>query len=331
MKCLAIADLFITKEMMKQGLVKLEKSGVDVTVREWKHESLELLQKDNLAIEQGGSEVVKLPDELLEQIESFDMLITQFAPINERVIKFATNLKVIGVLRGGTENINEELAKQRNIDVINTPGRNARSVAEFTVGLILAEMRNIARSHAALKQGKWRKDFPNSEFVPELEDRTIGIIGYGNIGQLVARFMRGFDTRIIFHDPYFNGQTDFENVELDQLLRESDIITLHGRLTDETKHMIKFKHFRAMKQTAIIVNTARSGLIKEDDLIKALQEGEIAGAAIDTFDHEPLDQSSPFFSLDNVTITSHMAGSTQDAFRNTPKKLAERILGMSLV
>ncbi|AXN41387.1 2-hydroxyacid dehydrogenase [Peribacillus butanolivorans] len=326
MKCLAIADLFITKDMMVQGLKKLVEAGIDVTVREWIHENLEQLQKDNLTIEYGGSEVVELPDSLLEDIETFDIVITQFAPINTKLILAASNLKLIGVLRGGTENVNEALAKDRNIEVINTPGRNARSVAEFTVGLILSEIRNIARSHASLKQGKWRKDFPNGAFVPELEERTIGLIGFGNIGQLVGRFLNGFDARIIFYDPYYKGQNDFEQVDLNTLLAQSDVVSMHGRLTEETKDMIRYQHFQQMKNTAIIVNTARSGLIKEDDLIQALQNNEIAGAAIDTFDHEPLGDNSPFLQLDNVTITSHMAGSTNDAFRNTPKKLAERLL-----
>ncbi len=326
MKCLAIADLFITKEMMETGLTPLTEAGIDVTVREWRHENLEQLQKDNLQIEQKGSEALQLPDFLLENIKTFDVIITQFAPINEKVLNAAEKLKIIGVLRGGTENINETLAKEKEIEIINTPGRNARSVAEFTVGLILSEIRNIARSHAALKNGEWRKDFPNSADVPELEGRTIGIIGFGNIGQLVGRLLNGFDTRILFYDPYFRGSTSFEQVDFDTLLVQSDIISMHGRLTEETKNMIRMEHFRKMKRTAVIINTARSGLIKEKDLVRALQNKEIAGAAIDTFDHEPLEPDSAFLHLDNVTLTSHMAGSTTDAFRHTPKKLAKRLL-----
>lgn len=311
---------------MEEGLKELAKAGIDVTIREWKHKNLEELQKDNLAIEQGGSEAVNLPQTLLKDIETFDILITQFAPINEKVIRAAQQLKVIGVLRGGKENINEKLAKEKNIKVINTPGRNARSVAEFTVGLILSEMRNIARSHAALKKGRWRKDFPNSAFVPELEDRTVGLIGLGNIGRLVGRFLSGFDMRVIFYDPYFNGQTDYEQVNLDTLLKQSDVVSMHARLTEETKHMIRFEHFQKMRDTAIFVNSARSGLVKEDDLIKALRYNEIAGAALDTFDREPLPDNSPLVQLDNVTLTSHLAGSTNDAFRNTPKKLSKYLI-----
>ncbi|MFD1412212.1 2-hydroxyacid dehydrogenase [Oceanobacillus jeddahense] len=327
MKCLAFADLFIPKEMMQAGLKKLEDQGVEVTVREWTHNNIEALQEDNLAVEQGGSEVISLPDSLLEDIDTFDMIITQFAPINKKVLKAAANLKLIGVLRGGTENINHDIANDLNIDVYNTPGRNARSVAEFAVGLILAEIRNITRAHTALKDGNWRKDFPNSATIPELGGRTVGIIGYGNIGQLVGRFLTAFDMNVIFYDPYFKGETNSQQIDhLDTLLEKADVVTLHGRLTEDTKHMIRYEHFQKMKETAIFVNSARSGLVNEQDLVRALQEKEIMGAAIDTFDEEPLPSNSPFLQLDNVTITTHLAGSTNDAFKNTPNLLVTRLL-----
>lgn len=326
MKCLAIADLFIPKEMMEQGLSKLVKAGMDLTVKEWTHDRLEELQKVNLEIEQGGSEVVAMPHMLFEDIDQYEIIITQFAPIQEKVIVSARNLKLIGVLRGGVENINQAKAAEKGIVVLNTPGRNARSVAEFTVGMILAEIRNIARSHAALKEGQWRKDFSNTAFIPELEDRTVGIVGFGHIGQLVAKFLSGFDARILFYDPYYKGETNVKQVELNELLQQSDIVSLHGRLTEETTNMIAYEQLKMMKETAILVNTARSGLIQEEDFLLAMQNKLIAGAAIDTFDHEPLGKDSPFLALDNVTITAHLAGSTSDAFRNTPKKLAERVL-----
>ncbi len=312
--------------MMEQGLSKLVDAGIDVTVKEWRHDRLEELQKVNLEIEQGGSEVVEMPHMLFEDIDQYELIITQFAPIQEKVIVSARNLKLIGVLRGGMENINQAKAAEKGIAILNTPGRNARSVAEFTVGMILAEIRNIARSHAALKEGKWRKDFSNTAFIPELEGRTVGIVGFGHIGQLVAKLLSGFEARILFYDPYFKGETHFKQVELNELLQQSDIVSLHGRLTEETTNMIAYEQLKMMKESAILVNTARSGLIQEEDFLLAMQNKLIAGAAIDTFDHEPLRKDSPFLTLDNVTITAHLAGSTSDAFRNTPKKLAERVL-----
>lgn len=327
MKCLAIADLFIDVPMMEAGLAPLRARGIEVEIRQWRHPSIEKLQQDNLRVELEGAEALALPGELLRGAEDVDILITQFAPVNEAVLKALPRLKLIGVLRGGTENVNHDAARARGIEVLNTPGRNARSVAEFTVGMMLAEMRNIARCHAALRQGCWRPDNPNQQAVAELGNKVIGLVGFGNIAQRVARLLDGFGVRIIFYDKYVQGHERYQQVDsLDQLVSQADVVSLHARLTQETHHLINAHHFRLMKQSAIIVNTARSGLINEADLIAALQAGEIMGAALDTFDDEPLADDSAFYSLNNVTITPHIAGSTRDAFSHSPALLAGILL-----
>ena len=145
MKCLAITDLFINAAMMESGLKALRDNGIEVEVREWSHGSVEKLQEDNLRVEQEGAEAVALPEALLQGTDDIDILITQFAPVNTAVFDKLPKLKYVGVLRGGVENVNLQVANARGVEVMNTPGRNARSVAEFTVGMILAEMRNIAR------------------------------------------------------------------------------------------------------------------------------------------------------------------------------------------
>ncbi|MFS0785897.1 2-hydroxyacid dehydrogenase [Shouchella sp. 1P09AA] len=326
MKCLAIADLLISQDMLKQGLATLEEKGIEVTIREWRHEHVEDLQKDNLRIEQDGADAVMLPETLTRDIDQYDLIMTQFAPLNRAVLAAARNVSIIGVLRGGIENIDVEEADARGIKVINTPGRNARSVAEYTVGMMIAEMRNIGRSHASIMNGHWQKDFANQDHIPELGRQTVGLIGYGHIGQLVAKYLGVFGTNILFYDPYFQGETVCTQVELDELLHASDVVSLHGRLTAETKGMLGDEQFRKMKRTAILINTARSGLVKEEALVRALQENIIAGAALDTFDYEPLKKDSRFLSLNNVTLTAHLAGSTIDAFRHTPTLLAERVM-----
>jgi D-3-phosphoglycerate dehydrogenase len=207
MNVLAIGDRFIPAEVMTAGLEKLKARGAQVTVREWQHPSLEALQRDNLIIEQGGPDAIKLPAELTADVAQYDLIIVQFPPICQEVISRARNLKFIGVLRAGTENIACDYAATRGIQVINTPGRNARAVAEFTAALMFAETRNIARSHAALKQTEWRKDFPNSAAIPEVYGKTIGIVGYGNIGRMVAGFLQAFGARIVFYDPFVTGTT----------------------------------------------------------------------------------------------------------------------------
>lgn len=327
MKCLAIADLFIDKPTMAMGLEKLRKQGFDVIVRQWDHPSIEKLQEDNLQVEQHGAEAVTLPIELYSDLQDVELVITQFAPINQAVIDKLPQLKFIGVLRGGIENINKDYAEAKGIKVMNTPGRNARSVAEFTVGMMLAETRNIARAHDALKDKHWRKDFPNADVIPEIGGKTIGLVGFGHIAQLVAKFLKGFDANILFYDKYVDHCEGYTKVEsLEELVKVADIISLHARLSPETQNLINEKHFKLMKQTAVIINTARSGLINERDLLQALKERRIMGAAIDTFDDEPLKEDSEFYVLDNVTITPHMAGSTLDAFSNTPKLFAELFL-----
>ena len=327
MKCLAIADLFINKAMMEAGLNALRDKGIDVEVREWSHDSIEKLQEDNLRVEQEGAEAVTLPTALLEGADDVEILITQFAPVNTAVLDKLPKLKYIGVLRGGVENVNQQVALARGIEVMNTPGRNARSVAEFTVGMMLAEMRNIARSHDALRDKFWRKDSPNHQAIPELGGKVVGLVGLGHIAQLVAGFLSAFGTEIIFYDKYVSGHERYEKVDtLDELVTRADVVSLHARMTPETENLINAHHFGLMKSSAIIVNTARSGLINERDLIDALQTGKIMGAALDTFDDEPLPDDSAFYLLNNVTITPHIAGSTLDAFSNSPKLFAEILL-----
>ena len=327
MKCLAIADLFINKAMMAAGLSALRDKGIDVEVREWSHASVEKLQEDNLRVEQEGAEAVALPAALLQDADDVEILITQFAPVNTAVPDRLPKLKYIGVLRGGVENVNQQVALARGIEVMNTPGRNARSVAECTVGMMLAEMRNIARSHDALRDKFWRKDSPNHQAIPELGGKVVGLVGLGHIAQLVAGFLSAFGTEIIFYDKYVSGHERYEKVDtLDELVTRADVVSLHARMTPETENLINAHHFGLMKSSAIIVNTARSGLINERDLIDALQTGKIMGAALDTFDDEPLPDDSAFYLLNNVTITPHIAGSTLDAFSNSPKLFAEILL-----
>jgi D-3-phosphoglycerate dehydrogenase len=323
MRLLAIADTYIPAEIMGAGLAPLADCGVEIVVRQWTHDSLIALQEANLAIEQGGPEAVPLPDELSADLESFDMLVVQFAPVPARWLHRAAALRVIGVLRGGTENVDVAEATARGICVLNTPGRNARAVAECTLGLILAEVRNIARAHAGLRQGRWEREFPNTQEIPELYGKTVGLIGYGAVARLVAHYLVAFGSRIIAYDPYCPGDAaPAELVSLDELLRTADVISLHARLTPDNQHLLGAAELAKMKPSAILVNTARSGLIDEAALVDALTAGRIQGAALDVFDCEPLPLDHPLLRLANVTVTPHLAGSTIDAFRNSPRLLA---------
>lgn len=327
MKLLAISDTYIPYEYMRQGLMPLAAHGVEVEVRRWEHASLIELQQANLAIEQGGPDAVELPAALLAGVDAFQIVVVQFAPIGQRFLEAATSLRVIGVMRGGTENVVLEQATARNICVLNTPGRNARAVAECTLGLMLAEIRNLARSHAGLRAGQWLRDFPNSAEIPELCGKTVGLVGYGAVGQLVAHYLEAFGSQIVACDPYFQGDpAPAQLVTLDELLCRADVVSLHARLTPESEHLIGARELALMKRSAVLVNTARSGLVDEAALIDALQSRTIMGAAIDVFDHEPLAADHPLLKLDNVTVTPHLAGSTIDAFRNSPRLTADHLI-----
>lgn len=327
MKCLAISDTYIPQEFVEDGLVDLADHGIEVEVRHWHHESLIDLQEDNLAIETGGPDAVTLPDSLLSNLETFHLAVVQFAPVGHAFVKKASSLQLIGVLRGGTENVVVDDVTERGITVMNTPGRNARAVAECTLGMILAEVRNIARSHGLLKQGQWTRSYPNSAAIPELQGKTVGLVGYGQVARLLAGYLHAMGCTLLAYDPYCNDDTSpVTLVDLPTLLQSSDIVSINARLTEESLHMIGEKELAQMQPHAILVNTARSGLIDEPALVRALQKKRIMGAALDVFDTEPLPADHPLLHLENVTVTPHIAGSTIDAFKNSPRLFAGHLI-----
>ncbi|MCI1747310.1 MAG: 2-hydroxyacid dehydrogenase [Acidipropionibacterium sp.] len=296
-------------------------------IRTWHHESVEALQRDNLLVEQGGPDAIPTPAGLFDGVEEFDAVVTQFCPVPASVIERGERLRAIGVLRGGAENVDAGAAAARGVSVVNTPGRNAEAVAEFTLGMILTEIRNIARSQENLHQGSWDRDFPNGAEIPEIEGKTVGIVGLGQIGRKVAAFVEVMGAHVAFYDPWVSESgrwTRYQDVA--ELAEVADILCVHARLTPETHHLVSADVLAAMKPTAVLVNTARSGLVDEQALVGALREGRIMGAAIDTFDVEPLPADHPFVTLPNATITGHLAGSTADAFKKTPRLLAPRLI-----
>ncbi len=323
MKLVGIGDLFIPKEYIEKGFSCFEELGVSVKTFDWKLKDFDELQNINLLIEQSGSEAYDVPDYIIDEVKDADIIITQFCPINKKVFDSCSNLKMVGVLRGGYENVNIDIATNRNILVFNTPGRNSDSVADFTIGAIICECRNIARGHLGLKNGKWIREYPNSEYIPDLPGKTVGLVGFGEIGRKVAKRLVGFDVRILCYDPYAtNVEYGVEMVELETLMRESDFVSIHARMCEETKHIINANRLELMKPTAYLINTSRSGLVDEDALYIALKEKKIAGAMLDVFEKEPPGIDYPLVTLENVTITPHMAGGSKDAFYQSPVKLA---------
>lgn len=325
MKLTGIGDLLIPEEYILSGFEILSSLGVDVTTVQWTQESYEELQNINLLVETKGSEAYEPEDYIIDTVKDADIIVTQFCPITKRVIDACTNLKAIGVLRGGYENINVSYAQAKGIQIFHTPGRNANAVADFTVGMLLCECRNIAKAHTNLKKGDWVRDYTNADFVPDLYKKTVGLVGLGEIGRKVAKRLAGFDMNILAYDPYIESADYVTLVDLPTLFTQSDFISLHARFSKETEHLVNKELLNLMKPSAILVNTARSGLIDEDALYEVLKTKKIAGAALDVFDQEPPGADYPLVTLDNVTITPHLAGGTKDAFRNSPLLLAEEM------
>lgn len=237
---------------------------------------------------------------------------------------------MIGTCRGGVEHIDVNAATDLNIPVIHAI-RNAEPVAEFTIGLMIAESRNIARSHLEIKNGRWRKTFMNSQHTSCLKDKKVGILGLGNIGKLVAGKLAAMGVEVIAYDFYISQDAlDSKGIRvkmtsLDELFSQSDIVSIHLRLTEETRNFVSKKLLTKMKPSAYLINTARAGVLDHDAIVEVLKENKIAGAAMDVFWNEPINSDDPILKLDNITMTSHIAGDTVDAIRKSPKLIVEKI------
>ena len=251
---------------------------------------------------------------LLEAVHGASAILVRSATkVDAEVIEAAPSLKVIARAGVGLDNVDIKTATSAGVMVVNAPTSNIVSAAELTVGHILSLARHIPAAHAALADGKWKR----SAFTgTELFEKTIGIIGLGRIGALIAARLQAFDMRVVAYDPYVTSaraqQLGVQLLTLDELLAESDFITIHMPKTPETTGMISTPQLKAMKNTAYIVNVARGGLIDEDALHAALVAGEIAGAGLDVFVNEP-PTGSPLLSLPNVVVTPHLGASTDEA------------------
>jgi len=271
----------------------------------------------------GGSKYEE--DELIREAQdAVAFLITSRDGVSRKVMEALKDLKVIVKYGAKPSNVDLQAATEIGIAVSWTPGSNAVSVAEHALMMILALMKGLVQSMNAQKHGKWRNVLPLNK---ELRGKTIGVIGLGQSGTELVKLISCFNVEIIACDPYITEerakQLKVKMVNLDDLLRVSDIVTLQCELNKETEHMISFPQLKQMKRSAFIVNTARGGLIDTKALYKALKEKTIAGAALDVFEEEPTGANNPLFSLDNLIHTPHMAGVTVEAFDREPVWAAE--------
>lgn len=279
----------------------------------------------------GLKEYMGDPDEIVDFIGDAPFFVTQLAPVSAAMLARMPALKLIAVSRGGPVNIDMEAARARKVTVVNTPGRNASAVAEFTLGAILAETRNITRGHDALRRGEWRGDlYRADETGEELSELTVGVIGYGNIGTRVVRLLRAFGARVLVADPYVQlSPADAADgvllVDRETLLAEADIVTLHARVTPETTGFIDAAAFARMKPGAIFVNTARGPMVDYDALLATLESGHLRGAMLETFAVEPAPPDWKLLQLPNVTLTPHIAGASLKTVKIAAAQAAEEI------
>ena len=329
-KILVVGDDYIRSEHIREGFAPMARCGYEIIEANWLHGSMAELSEENRIVEQKGPQAVAVPGEIYDLVRDVELLIVQYLPVPASLIDAAQALRAVGSLRTGLENIDLNCLAERGIMLFNTPGRLAEAVSDYTIGLLIAEARNIARGHAALKQGIWRREYANSSFVPELAGRTVGLVGLGEIGRAVARKLCGFSVQMLAHDPYASPLTaaefGVELVELDTLMADADFISIHARLAPETHHLIGARELALMKPTAIIVNTARAAIVDEQALREALRAGRIGGAALDVFESEPPDAHDLLLTLDNCTVTPHLAGISVDAVVNSPRRLARAMM-----
>ncbi|HEM48630.1 MAG TPA: 3-phosphoglycerate dehydrogenase [Caldithrix sp.] len=328
MKVLCIGDTMIPGKNIAKAAKELQVKPNYIEMDDWETD-WNKLQDRRLVIEKQGPSAEKVVPQIANASKDIEILLVLFCPVSQEAIETLPELKLIGASRAGLENIDVDYATKKGIVVHNIQGRNAQAVSDYTIGLILAEARNIARSHTAVKNGIWRKNFFNSDMIPELQGKTVGLIGFGFIGQLVAQKLSGFRINLLVFDPYVNDDDiqkyQAKRVSLEDLLKNSDFISLHARLSQENKDLLGEKELSCMKKSAYLINTARAGLIQEDALFESLKGQKIAGAALDVFWQEPITKNSRWLTLDNVTLTSHIAGTTTEALTKSPFLLVQDI------
>ena len=264
-------------------------------------------------------------EELVEKIGRYDALIVRSGTKVTKEVIEKSNLKIIGRAGVGLDNIDMEAARKRGIMVVNSPEASTISVAELVIGSLIALTRNIVRAHMSMREGKWER---NKFMGNELFGKTIGIIGFGRIGREVALRAIAFGMDVLVYDPGITVEDTREYncrlLDLDGLLENSDIVTLHVPLTDNTRGMIDERRLNMMKDSAILVNIARGGLVDEEALYKVLKENKIKGAVLDVFEEEP-PRDSKLLGLDNVVLTPHLGASTEEAQINAGTVVVEKL------
>jgi D-3-phosphoglycerate dehydrogenase len=285
---------------------------------------LEILQERGLDYEMrtGLSE-----NELIDALQGVEALIIRSGTkVTKKIVESVPSLTVVGRAGVGVDNIDVDAATRAGVLVMNTPMGNIQSAAEHTVALLLACARNVALGDRGLHEGRWDRSKCTGV---EVDGKVLGIVGLGKVGSIVARMVGGFNMKILAYDPYCTpGRAESmgaELVEIEELLKRSDFVTLHVPMGTPTAGMINKESIGLMKPTARLINTARGGLIVDADLVDAIANGSLAGAALDVFHEEPLPNDSPLLTQDAITVTPHLGASTDEAQIRVAQDIAVQI------
>ena len=240
------------------------------------------------------------------------LVIRSATTVDQDLINKLPELRYVIRAGEGTDNIDKKYCSDKGIKISNTPGANSNSAAEHAISLMMTLLRKTHNAHRSMTDKKWEK----SSFAGnELWKKSVGFVGFGRIGKIVAKRISGFEPQVSFYDPFIENdiEPNYKKKSLEEIFETSDIITVHTPLNDHTKGLVNIDLLKKMKKSSILINAARGGVVNESDLIQVLKEQRIAGAALDVYENEPLDTNSVLLELPNVVLTPHLGASTEEA------------------
>ena len=321
---LAAGDRFVLSELIVGALEREAGGALEVSTLDlpWPIEPFGPVAEIE---EASGTE-----EQMIEAVSSVEVVVTQLAPLTARVLEAAESLRLVVCTRGGPVNVNVEVASERGVAVCYAPGRNAPAAAEYAVGLMLAAMRRIPEAHGTLSSGQWRGDFyAYEECGVELDGSTVGLVGFGAIGRRVARVLAAFGAEVLVYDPFVDAAAIEEaggsSAELGDLLERSRVVSLHARLSSDTRGMIGAHEISRMPQGAMLVNTARGGLLDYEALCDALEAGHLGAAALDVYPEEPVPENSRLLETPRLVLSPHIAGATKETAQRAARIAAEEV------
>jgi D-3-phosphoglycerate dehydrogenase len=266
-------------------------------------------------------------DEIIAFAKNADVILFDDAVFSAELLDNLPNLKLLVRYGVGYDNVDLAHARKLGIDVCNTPSYGSYDVAEHSFALLMAVNRKLVTYDRNIRAGMWDREIGYLTY--RLENKTLGIVGYGRIGKNIAKFAKAFNMRVVIYDPFVDislESSDVKNVDFDTLLMTSDFISVNAPLTEKTRHMFNLDAFKKMKPSAIIVNTSRGALVKEGDLLLALRNKMIRGAGLDVYENMPSEIGNPFHSLDNVVMTPHVAWDSVEAVTALHKEVVDEVV-----